>query len=226
MKLTWRTEWPLWVFLAAMFVGAAIMWPNAPDRIPIHWDLHGDVNGYGGKFEGLLLIPVIALVIYGLFALAPRLDPFHANYQWFEGAFTLMRFTILFFLAVIQAIVYLAMTGHSIPMNVVIPILVGALFIVIGLVLRKLRPNWFMGIRTPWTLMSSRSWTKTHAAGQWVFTVAGLWFMIAGLMNSSKAMVGAIIFMVVGVLTLVIYSYFVWRGDPDRVTPASILHAD
>jgi immunity protein, SdpI family len=225
MKLTWRTEWPLWVFLGAMFAGAAIMWPNAPGRIPIHWDMHGNVNGYGGKFEGLLLIPVIALIIYAVFALAPKLDPLHANYESFQGAFTLLRFAILFFLAVIQAIVYLWISGHPTPMNVIIPILVGALFIVLGFVLRKLRPNWFMGVRTPWTLMSRLSWTKTHAAAQWVFTVAGLWFMIAGFVNSPKAMIGAIVFMAAGMLTLVIYSYFVWRNDPDRVTPAS-LHVD
>ena len=214
------------VFLLAMFVAAAVTWPTAPDRIPIHWDTHGDVNGYGGKFEGLLLIPLIASGIYLLFLVLPRLDPLHMNYGRFAGAYTLFRFAILAFLASIEAIIQLWIRGHSVPIQVLAPVLIGALFVVLGFVLRRLRPNWFMGIRTPWTLMSRRSWTKTHEAAQWVFTVAGAGSMAGGLLASTKILVGSMVFMAVGVLTLIVYSYFVWRDDPERVSPASSLHAD
>lgn len=226
MKYSWRTEWPLWLLLAAMFLTAALTWPTAPERIPIHWDLHGDVNGYGGKFEGLLLLPVIALGIYLLFLVLPRLDPLHRNYAGFAGVFTLFRFTILFFLAAVEGIIHLWIRGHTVPIPVLLPILVGALFLVLGVVLGKLLPNWFMGIRTPWTLMSKRSWIKTHQAARWVFSIAGVIMIVGGLLESGRVLIGAIVFVAVGVLTLVIYSYLLWRDDPERVTPASSLHAD
>jgi uncharacterized membrane protein len=226
MKYTWRTEWPLWILLAAMFLAAAVAWPTAPDRIPIHWDIHGDVNGYGGRFEGLLLIPVIALGIYLLFLILPKLDPLHRNYAQFAGAFTLFRFSILLFLAVIEGIIHLWMRGRTVPIPVLLPIMVGALFLVLGVVLGKLQPNWFMGIRTPWTLMSRRSWTKTHEAARWIFWIAGVTLIVGGFLASAKILIGTIVFLAVGILTLVVYSYLLWRDDPERVTPASSLHAD
>jgi uncharacterized membrane protein len=226
MKFTWRTEWPLWILLAAMFVVAAVAWPTAPDRVPVHWDTHGEVNGYGGKFEGLLLIPVIALAIYLLFLVLPKLDPLHANYGQFAGAFTLFRFTILLFLAVLEGIIHLWIRGHTVPIQALLPMMVGALFLVLGGIMPKLRPNWFLGIRTPWTLMSRRSWAKTHEAARWVFWIAGLTLIAGGALASALILIGAIVFMAVGVLTLVIYSYLLWRGDPDRAPPAGTLPAD
>ena len=145
MKLSWRTEWPLWLLLGAMFAAAAVAWPTAPDRIPVHWDVHGEADGYGGRFEGLLLIPLIGLAIYLLFLILPKLDPLHMNYARFAGAFTLFRFTILFFLAAVEGIIHLWIRGHDVPIQVLLPMLVGALFLVMGVVLGKLRPNWWMG---------------------------------------------------------------------------------
>lgn len=226
MKFSWRTEWPLCLLLAMMFLAAAVTWPTAPERIPVHWDVHGEVNGYGGKFEGLLLIPIIALVLYLIFLILPRLDPLHMNYAGFSGAYTIFRFTLLLFLAVVEGIIHLWIRGHTVPIRVVMPILVGALFLGLGGVLGKLRPNWFLGIRTPWTLMSRRSWTKTHEAARWIFWIAGVVLIVGGFFASAKVLIGAIVFMAVGMLTLVVYSYFLWRDDPERVTPPSSLHAD
>ena len=113
-----------------------------------------------------------------------------------------------------------------VPVQTVAPILIGALFFVLGFVSRRLRPNWFVGIRTPWTLMSRRSWTKTHEAAQWVFMIAGMGSMAGGLLTSSKVLVASVVFLAVGVLTLVVYSYLLWRDDPERISPASSLHAD
>ena len=74
--------------------------------------------------------------------------------------------------------------------------------------------------------MSRRSWAKTHQAARWIFSVAGVLTIVGGFLASSTVLIGTIVFLAVGVLTLVVYSYLVWRGDPERVSPASSLHAD
>ena len=181
MKVSWRTEWPLWVVLAGMFVLAAITWPHAPDRIPVHWGLNGEVNGYGGKFEGLLLLPLLAAGSYLLFLVLPNFDPGRANYAQFAGAYTMLRFAIVLVLALVDGVILLWIGGHRLSVATFIPMLVGGLFLVMGSVLGKIRPNWFVGIRTPWTLSSKLAWTKTHRLGGWVFMLAGLLFLAAGI---------------------------------------------
>ena len=219
MRFSWRTEWPFWLLLAAMLVLTALVWPHAPDRIPIRWDMKGQVDGYGGRFEGLLLVPLIALFLYVLFRVLPKLDPLHANYDEFAGAYTLFRFTVTAFLALCHGIIILWVQGHRPPIQILMPIFMGAMFVVLGLVLGKVQPNWFVGIRTPWALSSRRSWTETHRAARVVFMATGLGFMAGGALSSEPVMTGALILTGVGILGLVVYSYLLWRDDPDRHSP-------
>jgi uncharacterized membrane protein len=223
MKVSWRTEWPLWVVLAGMFVLAAITWPHAPDRIPVHWGLNGEVNGYGGKFEGLLMLPLLAAGSYLLFLVLPNLDPGRANYAQFAGAYTLLRFAIVLVLALVDGVILLWIGGHRLSVATFIPMLVGGLFVVMGSVLGKIRPNWFVGIRTPWTLSSKLAWTKTHRLGGWIFMLTGLLFLAAGILRSAPMFIVAIVVTAAGILGTIIYSYVLWRGDPDRVPPAGTL---
>ena len=226
MKFTWRTEWPLWVLLAGMLVLAAMTWSQAPDQIPVHWGMNGEVDRYGGKFEGLLLLPLVAIGIYLLFLVLPKLDPGRANYAQFAGAYTMLRFSIIVFLALVDAVILLWIRGLTVSMNNLIPISLGGLFVVIGSVLGKIRPNWFVGIRTPWTLSSKLAWTKTHRLGGWVFMLAGTILVAAGVLNSAPVRTAAIAVTGVGILGTVVYSYVLWRGDPDRVPPAGTLPGD
>ncbi|HZI89149.1 MAG TPA: SdpI family protein [Candidatus Polarisedimenticolia bacterium] len=226
MKFSWRTEWPLWLLLAAMFVLAAVTWPHAPDRIPTHWGTDGKVNGYGGKFEGLVLIPLISLILYALFLVLPKFDPLRVNYATFAGAYTVLRFAILLFMAILYGVIHLWIRGRETPIPVLIPILVGALLLVMGGIMGRLRPNWFVGIRTPWTLSSKRAWHETHRAARWVFSGAGLALIATGFLASTAVLIATLVLMTFGILCLVIYSYLLWRDDPERVPPPSSLHAD
>ena len=101
MKPSWRTEVPQWIIIAAMFALAAWSWPRLPDRIPIHWNIAGEVDGYGGKFTGLLLLPLIVLGLYLMMRLVYLIDPGRENYASFAAAFTVIRMTFVFFMAAI-----------------------------------------------------------------------------------------------------------------------------
>ena len=225
MKLKWRRELAMWVLLAGMFTLAAITWSRAPDRIPVHWNLHQQVDRYGGRFEGLLGVPLVALGLYALMLLVPRIDPGRANYPGFWGAFTTLRLALVVFMAAIYGVMHLWMCGIEVRMNTVMPLLMGALFVVVGNLLGKLRPNWFVGIRTPWTLSSKDAWVRAHRAGGWVFIAGGLAFMVAGVVHTPWVLWTAIAAFAGGLLAVVAYSYFVWRADPDKVPPAGTLPA-
>lgn len=208
------------VIIAAMFGWAAFAWSSAPERIPVHWNLHGEVDRYGGRFEGMLAIPLIALGIHLALTFLPRIDPGRANYATFAGAYTLVRVTLAGIFGLVYVIIQRASRGLAVDLTFVVPIGLGVFFLVLGNVMGKVRPNWFFGIRTPWTMSSAESWNRTHRAGGWVFIVVGLVTILAGVVGGKAALPIAMGILLVATAGLVIYSYRVWRSDPDKIPPA------
>lgn len=226
MKVSWKTELPFLIVIAGMWTAAAVIWPSAPDRIPVRWSLTGEVERYGGRAEGLLLLPAMAFIIYLVTLAAPKFDRGRLNYARFTGAYTTIRAAVIALLAVIYAVILLTARGVSVDMNRFIGLSVGAMFFVMGNVMGKIRPNWFFGVRTPWTLSSKRSWTHTHRLAGWVLVASGIALMGAGVTERPVAMEIAFGILAVGVATTIVFSYFVWRSDPDRVPPAGTLPAN
>jgi uncharacterized membrane protein len=220
MKLSWRTELPQLLVIAAMFAVAAWAWPQVPDKIPIHWNIRGEVDGWGGRFTGLVLLPIVAAGMYLLMLLLPLIDPGRRNYENFGKAFAVIRLALVLFFAAMYAAMVRAAFGHALNMSTIIFPATGVLFIVLGNFMSKLRPNWFVGVRTPWTLSSRLSWDKTHRLAGWLFVVMGaMFFVLAFFQNPwTLAVIIAIDFSLL--LWMVLYSYLVYRSDPHRVTPA------
>jgi len=226
MKWSWKTELPLLLVIVGLWVAAALAWPTAPDQIPVHWTLDGEVDRYGGRAEGLLLLPGIATLIYLVSLAAPWLDPGRLNYARFAGAYTTIRVAVVALLAVIYAVMLLTARGVPVDMNRIVGLAVGAALFVMGNVMGKIRPNWFFGVRTPWTLSSKRSWTQTHRFSGWVLVLGGIALMAAGVVGHPLALEIAFGLLAVGILVSIVYSYFVWRSDPERVPPAGTLPAN
>ena len=225
MKFSWRTDWPMWAMIAGMFLLAALSWSTAPERIPMHWGWSGEVDRYGGKAEGLLAIPLLALFIYVMMTLLPRVDPGRPNYDQFAGSYLVIRIGVITVMALIYGVIHLWIRGHRVSVDTIVPLLVGALLVVVGSVLGKVRPNWFVGVRTPWTLSSKLSWTKTHRLAGWVFVVLGVCLLAAGASRSRVAFVVALAVGAAGIIWTFVYSYLVWKGDPNRIPPAGTLPA-
>jgi uncharacterized membrane protein len=222
MKLSWRTELPQWIVIAAMFAIAVWSWPRLPDQIPIHWNIHGEVDGYGGKFVGLLLLPLVVLGLYFAFRLMYLVDPGKQNYASFATALAAIRMTITFVLAVIYCAVVLATFGQTVNMNTIVLFAVGAMLIILGNFMGKIRPNWFIGVRTPWTLSSKLSWDKTHRLAGWLLILMGLFLAAAGAIQTSWMFILMVTMNVLCVAWMVVYSYLVYRQDPDRTSPAGV----
>jgi immunity protein, SdpI family len=220
MTTNWRRELLPLLLIGAMFLLAALSWGSAPARIPVHWTFSGHVDRWGGKLEGLLAGPLEALGIYLLTLLLPRLDPGRANYERFAGAYYAIRLSLVTLLAVLYGVQLAAMHRPGLDVAAFVPAALGGLFIVIGNFLGKIRPNWFVGVRTPWTLSSKRSWTRTHRLAGKLFLLDGLLLLPTGFLWPEGAL--AVLLGGIGVLTavVVVYSYLVWKDDPERVPPA------
>jgi len=219
MKTNWRIELALLLLIALMFGAALVVWPSAPSDIPVHWNASGQVDRYGGKFEGLLLLPLMALGLYLLMRYLPNIDPGRLNYARFGGAYTAIRAGVLLLMAGIYAMVIAWVLGSPVDMSRAVPLAVGALFVLFGSVLGQVQPNWFVGIRTPWTLSSTESWSRTHRLGGWLFVALGVLFAVTGAFKLGSFGYVAVGAATAGIAVLVVYSYFVWKHDPAKQPP-------
>lgn len=216
IKTSWKAELPQLGVIAAMFAWSALLWPSAPDTLPVHFDLSGNVDRMGGKLEGLFALPTVALGVYLLMRFLPRLDPARANYPSFSGTYATIRFTVLIMLAVVDLAVLLPLAGVEVDRAAAIRLIFGGFFMALGAFMGKIRPNWVVGIRTPWTLASKESWVKTHRMGGWMFILTGLALIGSLALPATPALVMSFGAFALGLAWIVIYSYIVWRKDPIR----------
>jgi len=222
MNLTRQAALAQWLIIAGMFLTAAALWSQAPERMPVHWNIEGQVDRYGGKLEGLLLLPVATLGVGLLLAVLPKLDPLGANYAKFSGAFSAIRLAFAVFMAGIYAVLLASAFGYAVDIGLWVSLGIGALFVVIGLAMPRIAPNWFVGVRTPWTLASELSWHKTHRLAGWFFLVLGPLLALSGMVRSGLLLFVVLVAAGVGVVGLLAYSYFVYRSDPDRTAPRGV----
>jgi len=217
VRTTWRGEWPSLALLAIVLATSVWGWAALPDRVPVHWNAQGQIDRYGSKLEGVAIMPIVAVGVYLLFLALPLIDPWRASYVRFDATYRVLRVGLLAFLAFLNAVVVGSTAGLALDAPLLIGIATAALLLGIGAVLHDVKPNFFVGIRTPWTLASPRSWAATHRWGGRVLVVGGLLLGAAVLARSAVAIVGAIVALAAALLVLVAYSYLVWRDDPERI---------
>ncbi len=215
MKVNWRTELLPVTLVIGMAVLAAVAWPHAPARLPVHWGLSGQPDSYAGKFLGLFGAPLIAAAVYALLFILPGIDPRRRHYALFWDRYLRLRTILVIVLAAIEVVTFLYAIGTAINLNIAVFIIVGFLLVFIGNYLGKLRSTWFVGIRSPWTLSSEESWNKTHRLGGWLFVLFGLALVIAAPFQEKWAFYGLGIVGAAALVFLYVYSYLVWKKDPD-----------
>ena len=206
-------KWVSMMIVVAAFIVSAVVYPRLPATIPTHWDLSGQPNGWSSRFWGAWLIPIFLLGMWALVRVLPRIDPRGSNYAKFGGAFEAIIDTIMLFVLALHIVALRAALGHPVEMQRILPIGIGVLLIVIGNLLPRARPNWFVGIRTPWTLSSDRVWEKTHRFGGRIFVAGGLIITIASFLWVQEAHVVLFAVMVLVASSVMIYSYLEWKRE-------------
>lgn len=188
-------------------------YPQLPAQVATHFDLQGEPNGWSSRLFASAFVPVLGIVLALLFTLLPRIDPKRANYEKFGATWWTVANAALMLLALVHVVTLGKALGWAINISRIVGVAVGGMFILIGNLMTRIRPNWFMGIRTPWTLSSDTVWRKTHRFGGVAFVIAGLCIAVTGLLESPWALYAAIGMAVVAGLGSVVYSYVVWKGE-------------
>ena len=207
------------IIIAAMIATSIFGWVVIPEDAMIarHWDMNGEETAFSPRNHVLIALPSLAVFTALVFAAIPVIDPRRANVAKSQGLLIASWISGLSLLGLIHAAVLInAVTGY-LPSTNFIMSGAGILLIVVGNYMTKSRSNWFLGIRTPWTLMSEHAWVIANRAGGWGFVLTGvlgifgLW-TIGTQLGISVLLAGAIS----AALISVILSYLAWRSDPNR----------
>jgi uncharacterized membrane protein len=225
MRVHWRIELAQLALIAGMFLVAAVSWLRVPERIPTHWSGSGEVDGYGGKFIGLLLLPLVSLMIYlgnffTAYTLSLCMPGVLGHNSAFDRIYSAFRFGSIFLLSMVYAAMVMTIWGRPVNVTTASTIGMGVLLMTVGNFLGKIRPNWCVGVITPWTLASRESWNKTHRLSGWLSIVIGLLIAASGIIWTTWMLALLILACLASVITVIAYSYIVYRDDPHPVSPA------
>jgi len=215
MKFNLKSEW-FPILLIVLLIGAGFYFYSVfPDEVPIHWNAQGEVDNYGSKFMGAFFAPLIAIGVYLLFVALPLIDPKKERYTQFKKTYHLFKNLIIAYLVYIFFVSSLNIVGFNVPIELAIPIGVGVLFMILGNYMGKIKPNWFLGIRTPWTLSSEEVWNATHRFSGKIFVGGGLIIATLGFWPVYMRMpvIFAVVIAIVVITTL--YSYLAYRKKKD-----------
>ena len=188
--------------------------------MPIHWNIHGKVDGYAGKTFGALFLPALNALVVILLAFLPRLDPKCQSYDAetrasVVGVFRVCRLAGSLFLSALAIAIFFAALKFQFDMTLFIIGGMGLMLMVIGNSMGKLRPNWFAGFRTPWSLESRTVWIKTHRLGGRLMVGSGLLLFVASLFLPPKLcfLLGVVPMIILVVIVPLTYSYFSFRAE-------------
>jgi uncharacterized membrane protein len=209
--------------IGIVLLGAYVAWlyPDLPDPMPTHWNAAGQVDDYTAKAIGAPLIAAIPIISFIIFKLIPVISPRGFRTESFRDTLNILMTATVVFGCVIGVGVMRAAQDASVDISSFVFVAVGLLLMVMGNFLGKVRKNFFLGIRTPWTLASDEVWAKTHRLGGWCFVVAGIFMAIMGVITPPSGMPWVIGIIVAIALIPVVYSYIAYRRiegfapDPD-----------
>jgi len=162
------------VLILLSFVLSIYFYSQLPERVATHWNSQGEVNGYMSKLYGLFLMPLIITGIVIMFLIIPKIDPMKENIEKFSNHYNRFIIILILFLVVVQVHILLLNVGIHIRSNALFLIGLGFLFYYTGILMENAERNWFIGIRTPWTLSSDGVWKKTNRVSGKMFKIAGI----------------------------------------------------
>ncbi len=196
------------IVLVAMALVVIYYYPLLPDPMPSHFDMRWNVDGWMRKDSFLILMGLTLILPYLLFTFLPFVDPLRNKIEPRFKTVLLIRDVLLVFLSILLFLILKGATEGKLNPNMMM-VALGFLFILLGNYMPKFPQNWFIGIRTPWTMSSEVVWRKTHILGGWLFILSGAVFIVYGLLNIGSIVPFAII--IFTALFSVVYSFYVFK---------------
>jgi uncharacterized membrane protein len=207
-------RWIAPLVIVAMFAFSFAVVGHLPDQVATHWGLDGEPDGWMGPWGAAFSVPLITVALWALLLGLPRIDPRKENYLRFWPTYQLLVAGVVVFMAFVQMMIIAPALGWRIDVTRSVLVVTGGLFLLIGNYLPRIRSNWWMGIRTPWTLSNEQVWRETHRLGGRTMMAGGAIAILAGLLAPAVALPVGIAGMLAGGLLPAAWSYILWRRLP------------
>jgi len=195
------------IALAAL-IGAALF-NQLPDPMPSHWNAAGQVDDTMSKPWGVFFLPLFTAGLTLLLAAVPAIDPLKANIAKFRSLYNLFIVGFVVFMLYVYGLTLAAALGANFNMTLMLLPMMGLLFIGLGYFMKSIKRNYFIGIRTPWTLSSDEIWDKTHALGAKTFIAGGIAILLSAFLDEAGLwlMLPALL---LAALVPIVYSYLLF----------------
>lgn len=213
LNLSWRSELLPVMAVIICLASSFYFYLNFPETIATHWNFRGEVDGWSSKAFGAFFLPILVLLAYLLMLAFPYFDPKKERYEEFSKPYAIFRSMLVGVLALLYLVTSFYNLGYDLNVGSITAATVGLTMIVIGNYLGKIKKNWFVGVRTPWTLSSENVWNKTHRLSGKLFIIWGIVIIIAPWL---PPLIAAILFFA-GIIMILggsfVYSYLLFKKE-------------
>jgi uncharacterized membrane protein len=200
----------IWLLAIISYIGTLISYPRLPEQIPVHWNSRFEVDGWSDKSSifGFGLLPLLILICFELFA---NFSAGKISNEKHIKVYKILKIVTVILMIGLNWTSIITGLGYDINIRVVLPVVLGIFFILVGNYIPALKGNYFIGIRNPWTLADEYVWRKTHKAGGYLFIIIGILMIVMGFLNSDYINKIVFIIMLTGILGINVYSYYIYR---------------
>lgn len=206
-----RLDWLILIVVAIPIIMSVIVYTELPDLMAVHFDTNNNPDSYWQKGTFLLLYSLFLIALPFLMKIGRKIDPKSKNYDKFGPAFEIFRFAITLLMSGLLAFTLLYNLGYGVNIQIVTLTGIGLLFIVVGNYLTQIRPAFFIGIRTPWTLSNEEVWRKTHRVAGPLWMISGIVFIISAFIDGQIAFGLIIFFISISVVLPMLFSYVLYK---------------
>lgn len=208
-----KKELPIISIVLLPFVYLAIIWNKLPQKVPVHWNIRGEVDRYGEKTEMILIPVLLPLLVYLIFLVVPKIDPKN-KLNKMGNKLNSLKFVLITLMSGLALFLIFSAQHQNFTNPNLIFVFVGLMYLVFGNYFKTIKANYFIGIRTPWTLESETVWKETHRLAGKLWLAGGLLVIISALFLDDKMNV-LNFFIITGIITLVpaVYSYFIFKKE-------------
>jgi uncharacterized membrane protein len=208
-----KTRWLGLLFAVLAIAFSAAVFPRLPDQVPTHFNFQGEPDDWTARRFAAFAMPLFAALMTVMFNLLPKISPRRQNLDRFNDTYWTIANLVVAFMCVLHVFVLGRALGWPVDVTTATLLCVGIMFMVMGNVLPRTRSNWWMGIRTPWTMESENVWRATHRLAGKTFMLGGAITVIAALLPADLRPWVAMLALGIAGFIPVIYSYLYWRRE-------------
>ncbi|MDC8000375.1 SdpI family protein [Aequorivita todarodis] len=212
MQFNFKKEFPLILITIIPGIFLWYVWNSLPPEVPLHWNISGEVDRYGSKNELIWLTTLVPIFLYVLFMLVPLIDP-KKKIAAMGGKFYTIRFFLTLFLSVIFTFIIYSVKEQTLTNPNYLFIIIGVFYVVLGNYFKTIKPNYFIGIRTPWALENETIWKSTHRLAGKLWVAGGLLIIITCFLFKQQTAL-TLFLIITAIITLipVTYSYLQFKN--------------